>query len=326
MKIDINGKKMNFPQNIKIEHDKKNNTMAIEILKPENNMQEDEAAFEAWALLLKTNNKVEKIVLSFKEINIDKENYFNGLVAEQQHYMRFLYRLTKFEEQFSSWFSVDSSNVDELDFFREKFNSVKKINNIPEQESQYKETKGIEHILEKAFVNIPGFKEDKAGIDFNIADQLPNGLFCDEVTDKNRIFNAGYIDLWGIDSNNSLSIFELKEPKNKKAGIISELYFYANYISDLILEKNNFKLNRQSSKYRNYHLIDDKKEKYKKVRAIFLVPKLHAGIEKNQPEILSLLNHNNSSISYEVLNFELTDNELPEVKNQLEEIFQKKNT
>ena len=86
----------------------------------------------------------------------------------------------------------------------------------------------------------------KNKFDLDIFDrQFPVGVRRIESTGKDvKFFNGGAsaIDLYGY-NNGTFSIFELKYIKgkgtaeNKKVGIISELFFYANIIRDIALKK-----------------------------------------------------------------------------------------
>lgn len=313
-KVKLEGcEKFDFPSGIDFVEEP--SCIRLKIKETSSNMQEDASAFESWALILriKTNKNIK---LSFDKIII--KDYFKDLSPDQQHYMRFLYRLSKFQEQMSSWFSVSDESQKELDLFKEKFNSIEKINNVPGTFSKYRRKKGVEHLLEKAFVHIKEFREANE-IDFNVYDQLPNGLFFDKVKRENKIFNTGYFDLWGIDSTGSFTLFELKEPENKQLGIISELYFYSNFAFDLLNEKNNFRLNKKNSKYRNYEqFLKNQGTTETKVNSFFLVCNLHPEFEKHQKEIISLLNKN-SPISYGVKKYKEYD--FDKMNEKLEEIY-----
>lgn len=278
------------------------------------NMQEDAMAFEAWSILLHLREKKD-IILSFNPMEFKEEFYFENLSTEKQHYMRFLYRLLKFQEDMHDWFSVSKENKDVLKKFRDVFNSVKKVNNYPEQDSGFNRNKGQEHILEKAFaenaLDIKG--KTKPKIDCELNDQLPVGIFVDKKAKKNRIFSGGSsaIDLWGIDSkDNAFCIFELKKQKgNDKVGIISELYFYANIILDLLNNRNGFELNKAINSYRGYEKIIDFKNNHKniKIKAYFLVKSFHSRVEELKDEIIEILNKNNSGIIYGIVNYDTND-------------------
>lgn len=98
-----------FPKNITLKYDEKEATLTMELsaaaaglVKDKFNMQDDAAAFEAWALIIKAEanyrkKNLKKIVLGVKGVsdsdyNIAKPS--NGCLG------RFLYRILKFKEQY----------------------------------------------------------------------------------------------------------------------------------------------------------------------------------------------------------------------------------
>lgn len=316
MKIELkNGEKIDFPNNIEFEHDETFTEITLNILRPELNMQTDSACFEAWSLLLKLKTSCKKVTLSFKKPDFEITEYLRNLNSDEQHYMRFLYRLSKFKQQMKSWFFVsDKSNI-ELDFFINEFLSREKTNNIPSKKSQYNKEKGDEHVLEKAFMKIPSLR-NCSNIQFELFDQLPIGLFSGAVCKENKIFNTGYIDLWGKNQDdNSLNIFELKDQNNRKVGIISELFFYANIAFDLLHQRDNIKLNSDECEYRGYKEFISLRNS--NVKAWFLVDKLHPSIEAHPDEILHILNEN-SPISYGIKRYSIDAESFDDIKVQLD--------
>lgn len=309
--------KIQSPREIISRLDEATKTMHLEITKPHSNMQDDPAAFEAWTLLLLATGACEKVSLSFQEINLDKSRYFENLCPHQQHYFRFLYRLEKFLNQFSKVFSLAEHNQKEYEFFRDNFTRIKKKNNYPKGPSKYNPDKGLEHVLEKGFSTSLELRQ-KIGIAFPLNDQLPNGLFLNSVKESNRIFCTGNFDLWGVFPQDTLHLFELKEPKNKKAGIISELYFYANFAYDLLNEKGNFVLNNKETQFRGYNHFAS--GSVKMVKAYFLVDSYHAAIEGSLGKILSLLNEN-SNIEYSSKKYSLSVEQISNLKDVLKSTF-----
>jgi len=297
---------IHWPSDIDCEIDEGKNTVKVHIRKTDKNMQTNGAAFEAWCLILKANGACESVTLSFEPVPVDPDNYFTNLDHGQQNYMRFLYRLMKFRHQMAEWFFIADSNIEEVDRFTAKFNEHPKTNTIPKGEASFNEdTNGIEHKLEKAFHKFADFRQKAAGINFPLYDQLPNGLFVNEVRKMNRIFNGGDFDLWGVDpSDNKFCLYELKDPKNTGVGVISELYFYANFAYDLLHEQNNIFLNRTNldeNDFRNYK--EFLKSKNRGVKAFFLVQNLHPRIQEKADEILVLLN-SNVKIAYEIRKYD----------------------
>jgi hypothetical protein len=286
---------------------------------PDHNMQDDTAAFEAWALLMhcKTNSKV---VLSFKEMD------WNGaLCSGQPSYMRFLFRVWKFSEQFP-WFMIVEEQKNIVEMFKKEFVDLKNeemlINNVPDKEAGLsKSTSGNwEHLYENAFVrmdqarNILMKKVEEADgtILLNLFNQLPNGLFRGktekDIKEENRIFPTGYFDMWGIDDKNELCLFELKvtdeqskDVENKKLGILSQLFFYANFSKEMMLDNH---LCDSNKKFRGYdQLLNSSKRGITKIKAYFLASKYHPQITENKICLKESLN-NNLDIEYTFLEFD----------------------
>ncbi|MEI8203045.1 MAG: hypothetical protein WCH34_08550 [Bacteroidota bacterium] len=278
------------------------NVLKIHVNRPTENMQENSAAFEGWCLVLKAHNVCDKIIFSFKRVFIDENNYCNNLTSTQQHYIRFLYRLNKFQQQFNSWFEISSINTGDLQVFRDKFINTIKINNIPLRPSTFNVNHGLEHILEKMFVNYSELRES-CGINYSLNDQLPVGIFKESISEVNKIINTGFVDLWGISDDNSLCIYELKIQGNIMIGIISELYFYANILRDLVLGNDNFTLIRVPCDHRNYNALT---YPINSICGCFLVSDLHPAIESKRDEILNMLNEN-MEIKYEILYYNIEE-------------------
>lgn len=300
--------------------------LKIHIKSPQSNMQYDEAAFEAWALIFHCKEDCE-VALSFSEL--DWNNHIVISSREQSHYMRFLYRAWKFAEQMKPWFSIDEDNQSIVNVFKGQFSTLidnnNIVNNIPESEAKISQAENsklnkLEHYVENTFVRIDEAKnmlakiveEKDSTILKNLHNQLPNGLFrgcCqDDISEANRIFPTGFIDLWSISENNELCIFELKvaesEVDNRSVGIISELFFYANYCKDIFLGKN---CCRSSTKFRGYDKIMEavgNNDGFTKIKAYFLSPKYHTRIEEYITCIENSLNSNVTEIKYAFLNYD----------------------
>ena len=211
------------------------------------NVQDDYADFESiafavWSILphchviLKFDelkwSKSFPIDYSVFEISVGDELNKKSINSEIQHYMRFLYRVMSMKRMYEL-FKVDEINENERSTFEHLFDKAVIENSFritqPEKESGIKRTKKIsENHLEKWFVmntqnnrisnTIPEFS--KLG---NIAlfDQFPCGLFYKEICESGRILNKGAFDLWGMNANGELCIFELKKEGNCGLGIIS---------------------------------------------------------------------------------------------------------
>ncbi|NMA68450.1 MAG: hypothetical protein GX958_03415 [Desulfitobacterium sp.] len=298
--------------------------MKIHINYPHCNMQDDKVAFEGWSLIFHTKLNCE-IVLSFESVNFNWS--LVNLPAEKldYDYMRFLYRVWKFAEQMP-WFSIEDANYPMVEKFKTEFLQLKEqnllINNRPTREAQLSKSKSkSEHFFENAFVRHEGAREllmkilreeDNIYLQ-NLYNQLPNGLFKGnlqkDITEPNRIFPTGFFDMWGISEDNELCLFELKvagnhgeDVENKSVGIISELYFYAQYCRDIFLEK---KCNLRTTNHRGYDkLLSAAKKGIPKIKAYFLAPQYHARIEENILKLEKCLNYNSPLIEYKFLKYD----------------------
>jgi len=317
----VKGKKLwgvNIPKEIDFYIFEEKNKLKIHIKYPTRNMQKDEVAFEAWALIFHAKKECE-VIISFNPINWD--GTFLNLCNEQTHYMRFLYRVWKFDNQMK-WFDTDENNKAVVDEFMNKFNQLKEtkelINNIPDKEAVLSESeqRKAEHYVENAFVQngkeLLNNKLNDGTTLINLYNQLPNGLFIgksdSDIKEINRIFPTGFFDLWGISESNDLCIFELKafRPedafKNKKVGIISELYFYANYGKDIFYDRN---FCNKKVPYRGYsELAEASNTEIRKIKVFFLAPAYHSRIQELRKAIEQCLNANHDSpIKYKFLDY-----------------------
>ncbi|WP_418309456.1 hypothetical protein [Phascolarctobacterium succinatutens] len=327
-----------FPKNITLKYDEKEATLTMELsaaaaglVKDKFNMQDDAAAFEAWALIIKAEanyrkKNLKKIVLGVKGVsdsdyNIAKPS--NGCLG------RFLYRILKFKEQYGEWF--DLSNI--LKGYRDNFISYLSgehefKNNVPVGEAETNEyklwNKGLEKYAEWMFGTDNELKENILGLakDTIIDRQLPVGLYEDEVKKDNVVFTGGSaaIDFWALDDKEKvINVYELKT-KNKMVGVLTEIFFYSNYVNDIFVNqkigdaygkivKSKIKNAGKKVSHRNYEKLELDLTNYK-VNGIMICDVLHSDIIDNWEPLIKLMN-TNGVIDYSNIKFEL---ELPKVK------------
>ena len=185
------------------------------------NMQTDNAAFEGWAICLKS---------WIKSINKVKLTWAKP-TEKNPHYNRFLYRVIRFSEAYSNWFVVDN-DIDEIIDFNTQFcnltnNSFKKPPREKRKSGSFGETEMEARIVNKYAEQMISYY----GVDF-VDRQFPVGL-----KKSGREFFPGCmsaIDLWGL-GDNFMTIIELKYGKdNIKVGIISEIFFYSCVMRDMV--------------------------------------------------------------------------------------------
>jgi hypothetical protein len=289
--------------------------LLMHINHPQKNMQADDAAFESWALLLRSKG-IKRIQLSFRieerwhpkyglkyqKRSSDKNHY----KTEKQHFMRFLFRVWKFQESMK-WFYIKSGEcAAAVDQFIAQFQNGQMTNNVPNCHANLKESKGTEHILENIFVRVDDAKRyivPPHGLIFpdKFYNQLPNGLFDGNVCEENRVFPTGFFDLWGVDQNGDLWVFELKEKTNRSAGILSELFFYANFAQQVFQSST---CNKKHTRYRGYQkLINAAENGIKIIHACFLAPEFHTEISEEKEKITADLNKMQTNIVYHFLTY-----------------------
>lgn len=238
------------------------------------NMQEDNSAFEGWAFVMK------RWISTIRKVKIKWVDPPNEITPNQeQHYQRFLFRVSKLEKAYD-WMEIDGSNRDSLS--RSKYSGNKDLllntpsgkrsrNTIPKKPLiDYKESE-----LEMLIVNDPGISNDfrKAFGLVHLDNQLPVGVFDGNVSEKTKIFTGSKsaIDIWGINKNNELCLFELKDALNKKVGALSEMFFYASLMNDVRNNIVKFDINNHSGL--------DRISETNSINCYLLAPEMHPLID-----------------------------------------------
>lgn len=247
------------------------------------NMQEDTAAFEGWALVLKRWGGYEKVILRWDQLSKDADN------SERGHYQRFLFRVANFSRDFLSWFSISPNDGSDLRSLEIDEKKTYYLNRPSENRDKGKESERKESKLEYKYACKDWSESLKEKVNAEILDrQLPVGVFFDpgnhtkrKVTAENAIFSRGKsaIDIWGISKSNELLIFELKADGNNKIGIITELYFYGCVMQRL--RKGTFKYEKHDTSP------IDRIAGTQKIKAYFLAPELHPLIDKTLVDLLT---------------------------------------
>lgn len=204
------------------------------------NMQENSACFEAWCLIIKaqtqTNNPDLEIELDVKDIT--DASYPGGKPANG-HLGRFLYRILKFSEQYK-WFKLS----DDLKKIKEKFknylDSTSFKTNAPSKEAEDDldklSNKGLESYVEQLLVDDNNQKEilKLSSASAIVGRQLPVGLYEDNKDNEEVcIGGTAAADFWAVDGD-TIKVYELKS-NNPMVGIITEIFFYTNYVYDVFI-------------------------------------------------------------------------------------------
>lgn len=320
--LDVKGLR-SFPKNIHIHYNDSEHILnmmllpkAVGLVKGDYvNMQDNAAAFEAWCFIIKayTNIKNLKIMLDIDGVVNDK---YVGGVPSNGHLGRFLYRILKFKEQYGTWFFLS----DELEAMRKNFadflSSGKFVNNEPSKEAEDDEdVLGTEGYVEKRFCHddslgklILGFE----GKDVVRNRQLPVGLFKDKKSDATAVFTGkkSAIDFWLL-YKNELNIYELKA-KNKMVGILTEIFFYSNYMRDVywhnsLETKQNVEILNPKKIDRSYNKLCDGIKNITKITGWILADEFHPLITDATDAVINIMNDNGikSELQYNKKQYDL---------------------
>lgn len=238
-------------------------TLIVKVKGLKANMQDDEAAFDSWAIALKYYLKE-----YIETVTIDWVRDFSKGEDGILHYNRFVYRLAKFVQTYS-W-----------------ARSAKPIPTIPTMLYCNIATTEAAKIDKYSPVS-EGWLECKYVMDHSeeydvMNHQFPVGIFHDEVSQTTRYTTGSKsaIDIWAI-KNDSLSIFEIKRSDNYRLGIISELMFYTNILDDILSHRIIYEEKRVKNAVKNdirgflkfYEAYE--KGSINKIESIFLANNLH---------------------------------------------------
>lgn len=262
------------------------------------NMQDNSACFEAWCLIIKaqTSNPGLKIELDVDCITV--ASYPSGKPVNG-HLGRFLYRILKFSGQYKQWFELSPALEEIKKNFKNYLDTNKFETNAPLNEAETDLdkllNKGLERYVEQLLVDTGSYKTKilkLSSASAIVGRQLPVGLFVGTKAKDHVVFTGGTsaADFWAVDGD-TVKVYELKS-KNPMVGIITEIFFYSNYVCDVFIEKGN-KMNPNKPKkyYRNYDKI-----KGKKVQGIMLSNSdgWHASLKDvaSRNQIIDIMNDN----------------------------------
>lgn len=203
------------------------------------NMQDNRACFEAWCLIIKakTSNPGLEIELDVKNITVAD---YDGKLPENGHLGRFLYRILKFSEQYKLWFKL-SPILDNLkDKFKTYLDSHTFVTSAPGNEASdnLDDLKNnLESYIEYVFWDSYRAQRDILKLDRGaiVGRQLPVSLFEGSSVTGNEVFTRqkSAIDFWAADRG-TINVYELKV-NNPMVGIITEIFFYSNYVHDVFI-------------------------------------------------------------------------------------------
>lgn len=277
-----------------------NRCLFITLHCPDKNMQDNAACFESWILILKRWLAIDKVEMDWASSS-----------SSSLHYHRFLYRVMMFQKAFASWFSVTASKVAEVDSFKARIGSSKLILNIPICDADDTKDLNTEHGIECTFADssVPNPLLNIVNCS-KLYTQLPVGVFENKVSQKTRLFNSGSgaLDLWGINGNSELVIFELKY-KNIMAGIITELLFYLYIMHGACVQSPpTFSFDQSKKAFRGIDNLIGKK--YKGIKGYFLSDRLHPLIDDGLIELINQGLSNIGPITVATIEYQIKDNQI----------------
>ena len=291
-------KHLQFPEALDIESTDGKLSLTMTTKGLQENMQENPSAFEGWAIAIKAiiPKLAEKVVIKWQGVGIEQGTSYN-------HYRRFLYRVIRFKDSYewASYMPLDNRAQKDIIDISSEISSW--VLNYPDSESQ-KEAFKAEATLERQL------KTHLSKHLKHVDHQLPMGLFhSSKSTANERTPRQGsQIDLWSI-SEDTFTVYELKNDDNRKVGIISELMFYVNVVKDLSEGKLRFDQNATKSDYRSFKTVYEAfhSNLIHNVEGVFLTNDLHSMLKLGGTKLFSILNDNKRDIKYKQMGFKISE-------------------
>lgn len=291
-------KDLRFPEALDIESNDGVLSLTMTTNGLKENMQENPAAFEGWAIAIKA------IAPDLaKEVHIKWHGMGLKQGTEYNHYRRFLYRVIRFKESYdwAHYMPLDTEAENDKNIISSELSDW--VVNYPDSESQ-KEASKAEATLERQLKNYLS-KHLK-----HVDHQLPMGLFhsCKKSANERAPRQGSQIDLWSI-LDDTFTVYELKNDDNRKVGIISELMFYVNVIKDLSEGRLHFDSQAYKSTYRNFKAVYEaiSSKSIRTVEGVFLTNDLHSMLKLGGSNLFSLLNNNTRNINYKQMGFKISE-------------------
>lgn len=278
------------------------------------NMQDTRACFEAWCLIIKAKTSNSGLEIELDVDGITVASYPGGKPANG-HLGRFLYRILKFSEQYAGWFQLSPI----LDNLKNKFKTYLDSHTFVTSAPSGAPKKAIanynlESYVEYFFCDSISAQKDILGLSSGttIDRQLPVSLFDATKSNTTGVFTGGKsaIDFWAVDGD-TINVYELKSD-NPMVGIITEVFFYSNYVHDVFISKSldhgKGRVEIEDGTYRSYNKIIAVKQ----VKGIMLSNSNRKGWHSSldalsRTEIKEIMNENDMSeaIQYEFLEYQL---------------------
>lgn len=298
-----------FPENINIRYDNSEHILTMTLLAKfaglssakDINMQNDAAAFEAWCFIIKAQTSIDDLKIQLDVEGLTSDMYDKD-IPSTGHFGRFLYRILKFSEEYKAWFTLSPCLKEVKDKFAEFLADGEFINHNPSGEACNVETSlSLEGHVEKRFCDADSNGKLVLGFDGRnvvMNRQLPVGLYQKRnLKDKKgkAVFTGGKsaIDFWVLDGN-EINIYELKA-KKQMVGMVTEIFFYSNYIRDVYWHKKlqkgscNVELESPKKTDRDYDKLCSIGDDISKITGWLLADEFHPAITE---KVLELMNKN----------------------------------
>ena len=223
----------------------------------------------------------------------------------------------KFREQYKDWFKLSEKLENLKDKFKTYLDSHTFVTSAPDKEPKKDIANyNLESYVEYLFCDSISAQKDILGLSSGttIDRQLPVSLFDATKSNTTGVFTGGKsaIDFWAVDGD-TINVYELKSD-NPMVGIITEIFFYSNYVHDVFISKSldhgKGSVEIEDGTYRSYDKI--KGNKGKQVKGIMLSNSnrkgWHSSLGKpTRNEIKRIMNANGmfGAIQYEFLEYQL---------------------
>lgn len=234
-----------FPKDIFLNYDVPHKNLVMTLTKEAAgfsnpiNMQDNRACFEAWCLIIKVKASDSDLKIELDVRDITEADY-DGNLPKNGHLGRFLYRILKFREQYKDWFKLSEKLENLKDKFKTYLDSHTFVTSAPDKEANdnLDDLKNnLESYIEYVFWDSYRAQRDILKLDRGaiVGRQLPVSLFEGTKLNINGVFTWGKsaVDFWALDGD-TINVYELKV-NNPMVGIITEIFFYSNYIHDVFI-------------------------------------------------------------------------------------------
>lgn len=257
----------NLPSNIDFTFLEEELTIVLGKESVYSNMQEDASAFEGWIFCIKSALEDKKYCINKIRIKFSGDIQLGYTPRERQ----FCYRLFKCHQNYAWDIPVNPEIMINVSSLRDAVLTSPKNNPVIIENAH-----NIESRLERQYIEF----QRKKGKTIN--QQLPLGLFKNTVAEVNRLTLTSFLDMWEI-YEDSMRIYELKAKGNNKVGIISELMYYTNMMSDILNGRFCFEPNKKN--YRGVGVLKVSIGKIKSLEGVFLTDSLHPLIAHNKEKL-----------------------------------------